>query len=176
MEILILGVLLVVIMVIVSTRVKKNAARAFEPETIENREFKLQKPSGLMYPIRDDSKFAFEAYSNTFGDGNLRSIWQIHSDLTIHTDSKFKSVCNDAKKIADEIFSEEFPKDKPKDQRICLIEGENTDDGVKKRIFWKIIESLSQQKVYEFKISVLDIHLAENLDKASEMFESFTVK
>ena len=52
MEILIIGGVLVVIMVIISTQIKKAAASAFEREVIETDDFRIVKPSGLMNPIR----------------------------------------------------------------------------------------------------------------------------
>lgn len=176
MEILIIGVVVVALMVYVSTRIKKSAAAAFERETIETEDFRLIKPEGLLHPLRDESKFAFEAYSKEFGAENLRNIWQSNVELLVHSDAKFKKICSDIKKSADEILSENVLKDAPEDQRICLIEGEQTLDDVKKRVFWKIVESVSQKKVYELRIFVLEGNLPEFGEKAREMLESFTVK
>ncbi|MEZ5426723.1 MAG: hypothetical protein R2747_10685 [Pyrinomonadaceae bacterium] len=176
MEILILGILLVALMVYVSTRIKRTAAEAFEPEMIDEADFKLSKPAGLLHPLRDDSEFAFEAYSQEYGDGNLRNIRRMQAELRIHTDAKFKTVCAEAKKEADQILSEEKLKDAPVDQRICLIESEKTVDGITTRDYRKIVESLRQKKIYDLKVSVLDTHLRENAGKAAEMIETFTVK
>ena len=43
MEILIIGGILVIIMAAVSTAIKKNAATAYEAETIEKEEFSIEK-------------------------------------------------------------------------------------------------------------------------------------
>ena len=51
MEILIPGLILVGLMVWVSTRIKRNAAKAFEREEIETAEFSLTKPEGFLAPV-----------------------------------------------------------------------------------------------------------------------------
>ena len=59
MEILIIGGVVVLIMVFISTQIKKRAALAFEPETIDTEEFRLLKPNGFLYPLREDSVYLF---------------------------------------------------------------------------------------------------------------------
>lgn len=164
------------LMVYVSTRIKRSAAQAFGAETVETEEFRIVKPEGFMHPLRDKSEFAFEAYSQDFGKENLRNFWQSNAELLVHSDKKFKDVCTDAKKSADKILSEKVLKETSADQRICLIEGEQISDEVKKHVFWKIVESLSQKKVYEFRAFILENHLPENSRRIQEMLESFTVK
>ncbi len=175
-EIFIIGGAIVALMVYVSTRIKRSAAQAFEAEIIETEEFRIVKPEGFMHPLRENSEFAFEAYSKDYGDGELRNYWQSNAELLIHSNKKFKDVCADAKKDDDEILSEKILKDAPADQRICLIEGEQIGDEAKKRIFRKIVESLSQKKVYELRIYVLSNHLSDQSAKTEEMLEGFTVK
>lgn len=176
MEIFIIGAAVVALMVYVSTRIKKSAAQAFDRETIETDEFFIIKPEGLLHPLRDKSEFAFEAYSKDFGAENLRNIWQVNAEMLVHTDAKFKDVCVAVKKSAEEVMSENVLKETPADQRICLIEGKQTLDDVKKRVFWKIVESVSQKKVYELRIYVLEGNLTEFSSRIEEMLESFTVK
>ena len=174
MEIIIPGILLVALMVYVSTRIKKSAAAAYEPETVDNAEFTLVKPAGLMHPLRDDSEFAFEAYSNDYGDGNLRSVWQMQAALKVHIDKEFDDVRSEIKTGADEVLADELQSQPPAGQRICLIETENTVDGVKKHDFWKIVEN--EDKVYELKVSILDSHFEEKFEKAAAMIGSFSVR
>ncbi len=176
MEILIIGGAIVALMVYVSTRIKRSAAAAYDREIIETEEFSIRKPEGFMHPLRENSEFAFEAFSEVYGDGELRNFWQSNAELLVHSDKKFKDVCAEAKKNADEILSEKILTNAPADQRICLIEGEQTSDEVKKRIFWKIVESLSRKKVYEFRVFVLDNHLSDQSSKTEEILEGFTVK
>ena len=65
MEILIPGLILVALMVYLSTRIKRAAARAFEPEIVENKDFSLTKPEGFLHRV--GGQYAFEAYSKEFG-------------------------------------------------------------------------------------------------------------
>ncbi len=176
MEILIIGIIIVALMVYVSTKIKKNAAEAFKREVIETDEFYVEKPDGLMHPLRDKSEFAFEAFSKEFGDENLRNYWKANAELVVYNDRKFKDVCAEIKNSAEKLLSEGNLKETPEDQRICLIEGEQTVDEVKKHVFWKIVESISQRRVYEFRIFVLEQHLNDFSTRAQEMIASFRVK
>lgn len=176
MEILIIGIIIVALMVYASTKIKKNAAEAFEREVIETEEFYVNKPEGLMHPLRDKSEFAFEAFSKDFGDEDLRNFWKANAELKVYEGKKFKDVCAEIKNSADKILSEKVLKETPEDQRICLLQGEKTIDEVKKRVFWKVVESVSQKRVFEFRVYVLDKHLADFSSRAEEMIDSFRVK
>lgn len=70
MELLIPGLLLVAFMVWASTRIKKNAAAAFDAETIEANEFIIQKPEGFLHNLNGSPKYIFEAYSKDFSKAN----------------------------------------------------------------------------------------------------------
>lgn len=61
-------------MVWASTRIKKMASEAYEPETIETDEFSIQKPEGFLHNLNGDPKFIFESYSKEFSkaDDKLR--------------------------------------------------------------------------------------------------------
>ena len=176
MEIFIIGGILVALMVYVSTKIKKSAAAAYEPETVDTESFFIKKPEGFLYPLRDESKFAFEAYTNTYGEGAARSIWKAQAQIKILTDKKIKAVVAEVKKNADEILSEKLLKDAPAGQKISLIESARIEEEHKRREFWKIIEDLKSKKVYELRISVLNSYVEEYADKIKTMLESFAVK
>ncbi|MFL6373178.1 MAG: hypothetical protein ACJ73D_00790 [Pyrinomonadaceae bacterium] len=74
MEILIAGIFLVALMVWASTRIKRNAAAAFEPETIETDEFILKKPDGWLSVVEPREPYLFEGYSKDFGASPLENI------------------------------------------------------------------------------------------------------
>lgn len=67
MEILIVGLILVALMVYASTRIKRTAAEAYNPEWIETDEFVIDKPEGFLVVIGGDPQYLFEAYSKEFG-------------------------------------------------------------------------------------------------------------
>ena len=70
MELLIPGLLLVALMVYASTRIKRTAAEAFEPETIETDVFVLEKPEEFLNVINHDLALELQAYSREFGVEN----------------------------------------------------------------------------------------------------------
>jgi len=67
MELLVPGLILVALMVWASTRIKKNAAAAFDAETVENEFFVIRKPEGFLHVLNDSSGLAFRSYSKEFG-------------------------------------------------------------------------------------------------------------
>ncbi len=67
MELLIPGVIIVALMVYASTRIKRSAASAFEPETIETDDIIVQKPEGFLNNLNGDPKYAVETYSRDYG-------------------------------------------------------------------------------------------------------------
>ena len=176
MEILIIGGLLVALMVFVSTRVKRNAARAYEREEIDMKEFGLIKPDNLMHPFRDKSEYVFEAYSKDYGEGHARSIWRAHVLLRVLLNTDFRTVRAEVRNSAEEVLSDEVAQKPPPGQKIRLLETSRTEDKQKRREFWKVVENTKAKKIYELKISILEDHLDEYLEKAEEMIESFYVK
>jgi hypothetical protein len=68
MEILIVGILVVALMVWASTRIKRNAAAAFDAETIDTDEFTLQKPDGWLSKVEPTLPYVFEAYTKDFAE------------------------------------------------------------------------------------------------------------
>lgn len=164
------------IMVIISTQIKRSAARAFEREIIETNDFQIVKPSGLMTPIRDVSEYAFEAYSKEYGEKKERNIWRAQVYLTVSEGLNFTKVSENAKAEADTILSEEIVKDAPAGQKIRLLESEKIEDNVSFYVFHKIIESKKQQKIYDLQIRILKAFQEEYLGKVEEMSNSFRLK
>jgi len=171
-------VIFIVILLSISSRVRRAAKLAFESETIETDEFSIVKPEGFISPVNDKSGYAFEAYSKDYGEGeaagNLR---QAQVFVSIFKDADFTDACGRAKQNAGEILSEET------NGRICLIKGEETlvkDEETLENAsaynFYKIIGDDARQKVYELKISVLHKFLADYQSRVDEMLESFRLK
>lgn len=176
MEILIIGGILVVIMVIVSTQIKKAAARAFEAEVIETDDFKIVKPAGLMNPIRDVSEYAFEAYSKEYGEKKERNIWRAQVYLTVSEGLNFTPISENAKAEADKILLEEIVKDAPAGQKIQLLKGEKVEDNVSFYVFHKIVESKKQKKTFDLQVKILKAFQDDYLGRVEEMSNSFRLK
>ena len=174
MEIFIVGIAVVALMVYVSTKIKKGAAAAYEAETVETEDYKIYKPEGFIYPLNDDSGFAFVANSKDWGKNDASQFRQARAVLRVVTNSDFKIICENAKKSAGKIKSKQFVKDAPAGQKIFLLEGETSEADVKIMTFWKIVES--RQKIYELKAAVIESYAEEFAERIEEMTSSFTVK
>lgn len=172
MEILIFGVILVALMVFVSTKIKKNAAQAFEPEAIETEDFKIIKPKGFINPINEDSAFAFEAYTKELGENDAKNFRQAQAGLRIITDSDFEAVCENAKASADKILSEKWFEN----PRVYLLESEKIEKDVSIISSWKIVENIQKGKIYELQISVIEAYREDYAARTNEMIDSFIVK
>ena len=176
MEIFFAGVILVALMVYVSTKIKRSAAAAFEPEEIEEKDFSLLKPEGYIHPFKENSPFAFEAYTKDFGDEEAKNFRRSRATLRVVSNSDFETVCRNAKKTADKIQSKRFVEDAPAKQKIFLLENEKSENGVKLFTRWKIVESRERGKIYEFQVSILEEYREELADAAGEMIRTFNVK
>jgi hypothetical protein len=176
MEIFIIGVFVVALMVYVSTRIKKSAAQAYEPETIYAEDFTIKKPAGFINPINDDSPFAFEAYTKDFGTDDAKDFRQARARLRRISDSSFDAVCKSAKQSAGKILWKNFSENPSQGQRVFLLETEGNENNVPTFTFWKIIESKERRKIYELQVSVLQEYKTKFADELAEMIESFAVK
>ena len=174
MEILIVGVAVVALMVFVSTKIKKSAAAAYQPETIETEEFKIYKPEGFIHPLNDDSGLAFVANSKEWGKNEASKFRQAKAVVRVISNSDFKIVCENAKKSSGKVKSKQFVKSAPVGQKIFLLEGETTEADVKIITFWEIIES--GKKIYELKIAVLETYAEDFAERINAMTASFNVK
>lgn len=149
MEILILGVILVALMAYVSTRIKKSAARAFEREVIEAEDFRLVKPEGFINPVRENSEYAFEAYTKDFGEDDAAAEHrQARAVVRVH-------------QIA------------PPDENLPA-ESESSENGVTLQKFHKLLRN--GETAYELEIEVLKENREQYSDKINEMLGSFSLK
>lgn len=173
MEILIIGGILVALMAYVSTRIKKSAASAYEPEKIETAEFALVKPEGFIVPVGTASAFAFEAYTKDFGESDeTEKLRRAQANLRISAGENFAVYCERAKQTFDEILSAETLGAAPSGRKICLLKGENQDNNVKTLEYRKIIAG--ESRIYDLQAIVLsdayDVY-GESIEKLVESFQ-----
>lgn len=177
MEIFIIGIIVVIIMVVVSTKIKKDAARAFEAEMIEKEDFKIEKPEGFLYPLRDKTDFPFEAYSKFYGERSTRNIWRARTRLRISEGLNLQKLIKEIKNGEEKFISEKEFLDIPKSQKGIILRTEKTEeDEVSYKVLRKIIQSKKHNKTYELRTTILEPYGEEYTDKACEMMESFNVK
>jgi hypothetical protein len=176
MEILIVGVVLVALMVYVSTKIKKSAASAFEREIIEKENFKLIKPDGFISPVDENSDFAFEAYTKEFGKNDAEEFRQAQANLIVISDSIFEAVIENISESGEKVLAKNFSANSADEQKICLVESEKIEKNITLKVFYKIIESRKNRKVYNLRVSILSAYLEEYRTRINYMLESFVVE
>ena len=175
MEILIIGIPLVILMAYLSTRIKKSAASAYEPETIETDDYVLVKPEGFITPIGAASAFAFEAYSKDFGASDeTEKLYRAQANLRIAANENFAFYCERAKQTFDEILSAEIVGAAASGRKICLLKGENSESGVSTLEYRKIIAG--ESRIYDLSATVLSDAADVYGEKVENLVESFRVK
>ncbi len=164
------------VLLFISSRIRRVANTAFEPETIETPEFKINKPEGFLHPLNNDSGFPFEAYSRDLGEKGAGRLRKSLVKMSVNDGLQFGKVLKSVKQNADNIYSETIPEKVPQGQKICLLEGYKTEDDIKRAVFYKIVESRNQNKTYNLEVTVLEADEDEYIGRASELINSFTVK
>lgn len=149
MEILIIGIIFVALMAYVSTKIKREASRAYEQEIVETEEFKIIKPNDFIIPIKE-SEFAFEAYSKDFGEElneeEFNQCWAIVKEKDgIESDTE-------------------------------TFESERIENDVTINTFAKILVNQKLNKTFELEISVLLEYREQYFDRIKLMLESFSLK
>lgn len=105
MELLIPGLILVALMVWASTRIKRNAAAAFEAERVDAPEFAINKPEGFLHVLNDDSGLAFRSYSKEFGKVGNKDVRAATIEIEKHDRSDIDSVRQNIEADAESIGS-----------------------------------------------------------------------
>lgn len=168
MELLIPGLILVALMVYASTKIKKNAAKAFERESIETKEFSITKPEGFLHPLNNDSVYAFEAYTKEFGQDHAEQTRQAMADLLIFNNTNLTAQRDEIRRKSTAIILEKS------DDDLIVMETERDDSGITLNSFYKLIRRVD--KIYRLRISVLPEYKDAYSDRINEMLDSFEVE
>lgn len=171
MEILIVGLILVGLMVYASTRIKRTAAEAFEPETVESDDFTIEKPDGFLYVLNGDPSLSFEAYSREMGEGDAGRFRAARAELRTY-EKRTLNYASTAIKGSTKIDSE--LSEVINGQKYRVMEGTSEEKGVGFREIYKLAEKLG--RVFEFKLLIVEDTDADVSRKAEAMLGSFTVK
>ncbi len=174
MEILIIGGALVALMVYVSTRVKNSAASAYKREKVETEEFSIIKPEEFISPFDENSEYAFTALSRDFGTDEAEEFRQARADLRVYQNTDFEEMRRNAAASTGKILSDETSESAA--EKICLLLGEKTENEIQSEIFYKIVESKTQNKIYELKITVLSEFKKNYSAAVNELLSGFEVK
>jgi hypothetical protein len=172
MELLIPGLILVALMVYVSTKIKKNAARAYEQETIVTPEFSVVKPEGFICPVDYNEGLIFAAYSKEYGRDQTDGVRQASAEIRKFDDASFDEVCERAKIGAVRVVSEDIGI--LNGAKSCVIATERIDAKITLDAINKIVEG--DEKIYELIITVLPEYKEDYSRKIDEMLGSFALK
>lgn len=171
MELLIPGLLLVALMVYASTRIKRVAAEAFEPEAIETDNFTLEKPEGFLNKINRDPSLAFEAYSQDMGTGEASEFRAARIEIRIYEQRNLDyatGAIRESAKVTSEI------NEIIDERKYHIIEAETVEKGIRFRELYKLAEK--DGHIFELKIIVLDETNDEISRKIDTIFNSFVLK
>ena len=171
MELLIPGLILVALMVYASTRIKRTAAAAFEPETIETEDFVIQKPDGFLNVIGGDPQYAFEAYSKGFG-GQEENIRLSTAKLTVRPGVSVEQAISELRDGDDEFVSDIGEVIGERHYRV--VETKRVEKAIEFCVFNKLGEKDS--RLYDLEITAFAGSPVDFLHKAEAMLASFELK
>lgn len=172
MEILIVGSIIVALMVWASTRIKRDAAAAYDEEAIEADGFRLTKPEGFIHLLNDDSGLDFRANSKDFGLGDAAEKYQATITVERHDGKTADAVAVAIKESASGAANEE--KFVEQDRKNILIDASVVEDGVNIRRYVRLVGR--DAATFELRADVLDEVAEGYSEKIENLFASFEVK
>ncbi len=170
MELLIPGLILVALMVWTSTRIKRNAAAAFEPETIETGAYVLEKPDGFLHVLNDETDRDLLAYSKEYGPGDLKGDRKATIEIRILTttiDSRIGQLKTDNRLVGSvETFLDGG-------ERAAILQAEPSEDS-ETISFYKLVTRGS--RLFELRFTVLRDFEDEFAEQREFVFRGFMAK
>jgi hypothetical protein len=170
MELLVPGLILVALMVYASTRIKRVAAEAFEPESVDTPEFSLEKPEGFLSVVAPKDGLLFDGYSKDFGVGEAAEFKAARAEIRLYRDRKLK-MATTAIRESTSVVSE-LP-EVIDGRKYVVIESRSVEKGIGFREFYKLSERGGD--VVEMKLITIE-DMDEITAKAETMLASFVIK
>ncbi len=169
MEILIIGFVIVALMVYTSTKIKKAAREAYEAETVETKEYSIDKPAGYIIPAMNDrSESKLEILSKEYGSDNCGKLRQVALTLAIDKGAEISSVRKALRSELSNIQTDELIKDT---QKITLtIVGEMEQEGSPIHVFIKYFAR--NGNLYKFKVKAIEETIDDHLENIESMLDS----
>ena len=156
MEIWIIGGLFVLLMFVVSTKIKKAAAAAHEREEVVRPTYSIVKPQGIIIPAAEISDTGFEGVSKDFGDNE--------------TTESLRKLTVSLKQL------ESLNTDVPHSQSTAVPSmSEEVIDHVNTKIVTMTLSVVSGLS-WQLRIVVPELHWDEMSPKVSELTGSFRIK
>ncbi len=158
-------------MIWASTRIKKNAAAAFERESIETNEYSLVKPDGFLHPLNDEGDRLFYAYSKDFGKGDADAERQAEIEVIAGPGGALKAAADEVKAGADVLSEEAF---RTGTMNVRTLDVTRAENDITRRELHKLVQA--NDKVYMLRFAVLEDLYDDFARRASETLDSFDVK
>ncbi len=171
MEFVIPGLILVALMVYASTKIKRRAAEAFEPEHIETEQFLIEKPDGFLNVLNRDPSLELDIYSKEFGTDEASGSRAARIELRIYekrTLAFATKALEEATKVTSKV-SEMID-----GKKYIVLEAESVEKGIGFREMYKLAEKGG--RVFELKLKSLEDADGDIIAKAEQMLVSFEVK
>lgn len=172
MEFLIPGLLLVAFMVWASTRIKRNAAAAFEEESIDTDQFTIRKPEGFLHVLNDDSGLAFRSYSKEFGKVGDREVRKATIEIEKHPATNIEALKTAFEERSE--ATESFENYLDAGERAAWLTSVGVSNGGEYWIRRKLVTRVPD--VWEARASVLTDHGEEMEETLETALEGFQVK
>lgn len=171
MELLIPGLALVAFMVWASTRIKRNAAKAFEREEVETREFSVIKPEGFLSVVDPPDGLLFSAYSKEFGVDAAERIRRATAEIRSFPNAHLDEVVERAKIESNGTVSEQTGV--IGGRKCANIVTERLEQGIPLEVHYKIISGPAA--VYQLLVKVLPEYKDEFQPKIDAVLGSFSI-
>ena len=172
MELLIPGLILVAIMAWASTRIKRNAAAAFDREQIETDDFVIEKPEGFLHVVNDRSGLLFRAYSKDFGTVGRSDLRQATIEVERHRGAGVDTVLSEIEGESETLEIETSYLDSG--EKASTVRSVSVRDGAEYETVHKLVTRGSD--VIEARGRVLAEHKDAYLRKMEMMLASLRVK
>ena len=172
MELLIPGLILVAIMAWASTRIKRNAAAAFDEERIETDDFALDKPEGFLHVVNDNSGLLFRAYSKDFGTVGRSDLRQATIEVERHREAAIDAVISEIEGSSESFDIEASYLDAG--EKAATARSISVRDGAEYETLYKLVTR--GDDVIEARGQALSEHKDAHLRKMETMLSSLKVK
>ena len=172
MELLIPGLILVALMAWASTRIKKNAAAAFDAETVDTEQFVIRKPEGFLHVLNDSSGLAFRSYSKEFGKVGDKEIRRATIEIERHAGTDIETLKNTVETQAEMIMSFEPYLDA--EEKAAWMKTNRIIDGGEFDVSYKLVERGAD--VWETRGTVLADYREDLAERIEAALDSVRVK
>ena len=166
----------IALLLFVSSRIRRAANDAYEPEQIERENFTIFKPEGYLNPVDWTAAIPFVAYSRELGERSAGRLRKSNAKLEVSDGLNFDKLRKEFKTDAQIFVSTVFDENAPDGQRICLVETKKKEASEITTVFFnKIVESRPNKKTFNLEISILEDHRDEFEERINLMLDSFKV-